>query len=84
MSHGDSHARDSQTRQVAAIFRTLHHYDEGLFVYMAMLPTISFARIDEEPSNLLLSLFIPLPLPHTLYTNLLHNPKKCCTFASAS
>ena len=34
MSHGDSHARDSRTRQVAAIFRTLHHYDEGFFVYI--------------------------------------------------
>ena len=32
MSQGGSLARDSQTRQVAAIFRTLHHQDEGFFV----------------------------------------------------
>ena len=40
MSQGDSLARDSRTRQVAAIFRALHHCDEGLFVYMVMLPTL--------------------------------------------
>jgi hypothetical protein len=37
MSQGDSLARDCQTRQVAAIFRTLHLQDEGFFVYMLML-----------------------------------------------
>ena len=26
--------------EVAAIFRSLHHYDEGFFVFVAMLPTV--------------------------------------------
>ena len=46
MSQGDSHARDSQTRQVAAIFRTLHLQDEGFFVFIpAFTPYIYMVRV---------------------------------------
>ena len=32
--------RDIVGEEVAATFGALHHYDEGLFVYVAMLPTL--------------------------------------------